>query len=637
MAAATLPITGPMSHLGPHPRAALGALLAVLTLICAPAAARASTYVDGASTGGACSDARTAAQAASPATPWCSLVTAAMKAPSGSSVLVRGGSYPYTRIDGAGRTPATAMITMAAYPGETPVVTAVDIRNDSHLRFEGLRFSGTMNLVYFGNDHIEFVGNDLTNAVNIRGSRDILFADNHFHDGPDSCTVDSSEAGGVRSMTGTQNLTIRDNHFERLTGDAIQMDGTGVLIEGNTFDHIQVRPGCSAHTDVIQSLGAEDVTIRGNVARDNDSGILNSSADHQTRGWTIENNLFARSSGTPLQLDNQMDDLVVANNTFTASGVGVLFRWWTNPGVPVNSQGFVIANNVFGDGYSIDPRLNIAFADDNLTKPGAHRYGAHDIAADPRFVDPAANRFDLRADSPAVDSGTSGAIATIRGAAYRLPATDLLGGARTGVHDRGAYELGATPADPPPAADPTPAPGPAPAPDPPAAADPTPDPAAPADPAPTHGHTPRPTPKPPVPPAAPAPTPPHLGGVTVPPVVHPASSARLRAALRACDTRHDAAARARCRDAAMARLRPAVRFSLDRAATVTVSVATDAARPRELGHTTVAARRGANTVAFAAGAGRRGLRPGRYHVTVTAVAGGRSAAVVQTVTVRRGC
>jgi len=86
----------------------------------------------------------------------------------------------------------------------------------------------------------------------------------------------------------------------------------------------------------------------------------------------IENNVFARSSGTPLQLDNQMDDLVVANNTFTASGVGVWFRWWTNPGVPVNSQGFVIANNVFGNGYSIDPTLNIAFADYNLTKPGAH-------------------------------------------------------------------------------------------------------------------------------------------------------------------------------------------------------------------------------------------------------------------------
>ena len=71
---------------GPHLRAALGALLAALALAGAPAAAHASTYVDGASTGGACSDARIVARAASPATPWCSLVTAALKAPSGWTI-----------------------------------------------------------------------------------------------------------------------------------------------------------------------------------------------------------------------------------------------------------------------------------------------------------------------------------------------------------------------------------------------------------------------------------------------------------------------------------------------------------------------------------------------------------------------
>ena len=490
-------------------RSLLSVLVAAVLLACAPAVASATTYVDVAGVGGACSDARTAAQAAAPATPWCSLVTAAAKAPSGSTVLVRAGSYPYTRIDGTGRAPNPAMVTMKAYPGEAPVVFAVELRNASHLRFKGLRFSGTMNLVYFGNDHIEFAGNDLTNAVNIRGSRDIVFEGNHFHDGPDSCTVDSSEAGGVRSMTGTQNLTIRGNRFERLTGDAIQMDGTGVLIEGNTFDHIQVRRGCSAHTDVIQSLGAEDVTIRGNVARDNDSGILNSSADHQTQGWTIENNVFARSSGTPLQLDNQMDDLVVANNTFAGSGVGVLFRWWTNPGVPVNSQGFVIANNIFGDGYSVDPRLNVALADYNLVRAGARRYGAHDVAADPRFADPAADRFDVLASSAAVDAGVAGAVATIRGAAYRVPATDLLGGARTGRPDRGAYELGGAVGDPPvPAADALPAPGPV---------VPAPTPAAP-----------RPAPRP----------------------ARPSRADRLRAALAACTKRRTRAARARCRAAA---------------------------------------------------------------------------------------
>ena len=204
---------------------------------------------------------------------------------------------------------------MKAYPGETPVVAAVDIRNFSHLRFEGLRFSGTMSLVYFGNDHIEFVGNDLTNAVNIRGSRDILFDGNHFHDGPDSCTV-RVERGRRRA--------VDDRHAEphdprqplRAPDRRRDPDGRDQhVIEGDTFDHIQVRPGCSAHTDVIQSLGAEDVTIRGNVARDNDSGILNSSADHQTRGWTMQNNVFARLSGTPLQLDNQMDETSSSRTT----------------------------------------------------------------------------------------------------------------------------------------------------------------------------------------------------------------------------------------------------------------------------------------------------------------------------------
>jgi hypothetical protein len=124
-------------------RSLLAILVAVALLACAPAVAGATTYVDAAGVGGACSDARTAAQAAAPATPWCSLVAAAAKAPSGSTVLVRAGSYPYTRIDRTGRTPNTAMVTMKAYPGEAPVVFAVALRDFSHLRFEGLRFSGT--------------------------------------------------------------------------------------------------------------------------------------------------------------------------------------------------------------------------------------------------------------------------------------------------------------------------------------------------------------------------------------------------------------------------------------------------------------------------------------------------------------
>ena len=86
-------------------------------------------------------------------------------------------------------------------------------------------------------------------------------------------------------------------------------------------------------------------------------------------------------------------------------------------------NGFAVTHaasyNIFGDGYSVDARLNVAVADYNLVRAGARRYGAHDVAADPRFVDPAANRYDVLASSPAVDSGVAGAVATIRGTPRR--------------------------------------------------------------------------------------------------------------------------------------------------------------------------------------------------------------------------
>ncbi len=580
---------------GPRPfrhRLAVVALLALVLGCASSATARAATHVDVASVGGICSDARTAAQAAQPATPLCSLRAAIDKAPSGSTILLRRGTYPFARIDGTDFRHArnTATVTLRPYPGEAPEISALELRSLSHLRFEGLRFTGSTTLVYFGNDHISFVGNDLTRALHVRGSSDILVEGNRFHDGRDSCEVDSSDAGGVRAFGGTQRLTVRGNRFERLTGDAVQMDGTGVLIENNTFDHIQVAPGCGAHTDVIQSLGADEVTIRGNVARDNDSGILNSSATSQTHGWRIENNVFVRSSGTPLQLDNQMDDLVVTNNTFDGSGVAVLFRWWTQ--VPVNSQGFVIANNVFGDGYSVDGRLRIAMADYNLVPAGAPRPGAHDVAADPRFADPAGDRYELRAGSPAIDSGVGGRLATVSGLDYAAPGLVALGRARADGHpDRGALEYGGAAADPG-----TPAPQPEPEPEP--------------EPKPTVEPEPAAEPEVTAPPAAPPSSP------ATPAAAAPAPAPRLRA------VRLPSVAPSR-------RAKVNVRFALDRSATVTIAVT---GGRRAVRRTTVRGRAGVNRIAL----GALDLsRPGRYRVRVTASAGGATRSVSQVLRVSR--
>ena len=57
-------------------------------------------YVDKDSIGGPCNDSRPVAAAQAATTPWCSLGRAVDSAPSGSSILVRRGSYPRLTIQG---------------------------------------------------------------------------------------------------------------------------------------------------------------------------------------------------------------------------------------------------------------------------------------------------------------------------------------------------------------------------------------------------------------------------------------------------------------------------------------------------------------------------------------------------------
>ena len=129
-------------------------------------------------------------------------------------------------------------------------------------------------------------------------------------------------------MTGDQgpirNVLIRGNTFSRLPNDAVFTDADRVTVERNEFDHIKSPDNNWAHADVFQGMGATDVTIRDNFAHDNDSGILETIA--RVRGWVIENNVFLRSESWPLQLDNELQDLKLVNNTFWGGGP-VLLRW----------------------------------------------------------------------------------------------------------------------------------------------------------------------------------------------------------------------------------------------------------------------------------------------------------------------
>jgi hypothetical protein len=394
-------------------------------------------YVDRDSIGGRCDDSRPATAARSAQTPWCSLGRAVDAAPSGATVLVRRGSYPRLTIQGERR---SRFVTIRSAPNETATLDGFTATNSSYFRFQGLRFAGHSNLIFFGNDHIDLIRNDLTVATQVRPSRDLRFIGNTIHDlpGPPGRPEDGV---GLWIVTGEQgplrNVLIRGNRFSRLPNDAIFTDADDVTVERNTFEHIQSPDNNWAHADVFQGMGANDVTIRDNFARDNDSGILETIA--RVHGWVIENNVFLRSESWPLQLDNELEDLKLVNNTFWGGGP-VLLRW--NDKQPRNPSRFIVVNNIFNR-LDYDLRLNLLdgwnIVADNFLN---NRFGRGTRVVTPRFADPARDDYRLAAGSAGIDAGTS---------QFGVPRRDRAGAARrddAAVPNRGAgrpdfFDIGA--------------------------------------------------------------------------------------------------------------------------------------------------------------------------------------------------
>ncbi len=415
--------------------------------LAARAAAEGRVYVDKDSVGGRCSDSRSASSASNPSTPWCSLDRAARRAPSGTTVMIRRGSYPRLEINDVRR---SSYVTFRSYPGEQAVLDSFSTTNSSYFRFQGLRINGRPNLIFTGNDHIQVVGNDMTVSTHVRPSRNISFLRNTVHDLPGP-PGPSEDGFGIWVITGDvgpiRNVLIRGNRFSNLPNDGVQTDADNVRIENNVFERIHSPDHDWSHADIIQSLGSDHMRICGNFARDNDAGILTSTT-HQVSDWVIENNVILRSESWPLQLDNIQNSLRIANNTFWGGGP-TLMRW--NDEFPVNRRGFVIVNNILSR-LDLDRKLKIAVADYNIVGENPFRDsvdGSHSrLGVSPRFLDESKDDVRLGARSPAIDAGTS---------RYNVPRRDRRGARRhddrsmrnrgSGSNrytDIGAYERGSS-------------------------------------------------------------------------------------------------------------------------------------------------------------------------------------------------
>lgn len=407
-------------------------------------------YVDGASRGGACSDGRSAAEAADPATPWCTFERAVSAAPAGALVRVRAGTYR-PRLRAAAR---TAWVRFQPHPGDATAVLQGVLLDDVHfVHLDGFEITGPAERIAIegGSTDLEISRNyihDVRTGFYLRDGGDrIVLRDNRIENMVWS-DLALKDGYGLSMASGSwRDLAVLRNEIRDVDGDALQIGtSTRMQVVGNTIEGVRVSPGNEDHADAIQVSGsARDLLIAGNRMSDANKGVMIGSSVVRTRdGITIENNLIYDISGNCMNIyDTQR--LVIRHNTCQSTGYGLWLRD-ESISAETHTTGARIYGNAFGLVTRTPASLDIQirkFADwgtENnnliLQKTSTQTFASSDLVTPPAaglFEDVLGGDLRPALDGPLVDRGSP---------LDALPATDLSGLPRLlgAAPDIGAHE-----------------------------------------------------------------------------------------------------------------------------------------------------------------------------------------------------
>jgi hypothetical protein len=311
------------------------------------------------------------------------LLSALKTATGGETILMEGGDYGKLYLIDKSTFDLTFSSTVtlkAADANNPPVVTGLDMRNASHLSFDGVTFDYTAN-PGAAQWNIPF---------RVSGGNDISF---------NGCTFDGDLATGVSETSdgfptgqglglgGITNVTVNNceffNFYKALAvGNCnnavvtnndihdIRMDGMtfsndqGVLIENNTIHNFNISKLSGDHADMIQfwTTGgyrpSTDITIRGNTLDIGDGGL--------TQSIFMRNELVqSGKAGAEMYYQNVLiEDNVIINGHLHGITVG-------------ETNGLTIVNNsvLHADGNEPDgrdstveiPRINVSPDSVNVT------------------------------------------------------------------------------------------------------------------------------------------------------------------------------------------------------------------------------------------------------------------------------
>ena len=339
-----------------------------------------------------CDDHRTAAEARDPATPWCTLGAAARSAPAGSEIRVAAGSYPLVRLTGRVRD----LVFRPADPKVRPTLAGAELERARNVSLTGFRLTAPAKLMSTAG--VTLRDNDFDGTyIYARTSRRTTIVGNRIHrvHGGDRALL----AQGSFTPDGptTEDLVVRGNRFEDVHHDAIAVYNgyRRVLVEGNEISGVSRPAGFPLHSDAMQFMGGDHLTVRDNVVFDCNQGILIKDGSASTR-LDVTGNLITRVTGAGLQIFNA-PGAHVARNTVWGTRFGTIFR---NDGNVDGQTSVTLDGNVL-DQLIVDATVGASVAAGAGNVFGRGRsYGSRSYRGKPNFVDVEAGDLRILAAQP---------------------------------------------------------------------------------------------------------------------------------------------------------------------------------------------------------------------------------------------